>query len=171
MTAPASSGFALVSNDGFRGASEVLKNYFEEIGGRPQPSKLGKRKSSSRLKATSPSPVPKKSKRTYGNDEELMGEIAQKTGSWVPKKENWESEIASIDTVERDRDTGKLWAFIYFTNNKRSKVGMELVYKHCPLAMLKFYERHLSVTPTSQGSRAIRFDRAYIIACRTDLRS
>ncbi len=69
----------------------------------------------------------------------------QKTGSWTPKKENWESEIASIDTVERDRDTGKLWAFIYFNNNKRSKIGMELVYKHCPVAMLKFYERHLSV--------------------------
>ena len=134
-----------------RGASLALDNYFESIGGRPQPpSKLGKRKSSSQLKPSSASPAPKKSKRTNGNnDDDSMEDITfqdiQRTGSWTPKKENWESEIASIDTVERDRDTGKLWAFIYFNNNKRSKVGMEMVYKHCPIAMLKFYERHLSV--------------------------
>lgn len=77
--------------------------------------------------------------------EDIPSQVTQKTGSWTPKKENWESEIASIDTVERDRDTGKLWAFIYFNNNKRSKVGMEMVYKHCPIAMLKFYEQHLLV--------------------------
>ncbi|KAF7504389.1 hypothetical protein GJ744_002255 [Endocarpon pusillum] len=133
------------------GASLVLDSYFESIGGRPQAqSKLGKRKSSSQLKPSSASPVPKKSKRTNGNtDDDSMEDInsqgIQKTGSWTPKKENWESEIASIDTVERDRETGKLWAFIYFNNNKRSKVGMEMVYKHCPIAMLKFYERHLKI--------------------------
>ena len=79
-----------------------------------------------------------------------MDDLPQKTGTWTPKTANWESEIASIDTVERDRETGKLWAYIFFTNNKRSKVGMEMVYKHCPLAMLKFYERHLSVSTIPQ---------------------
>jgi chromobox protein 1 len=82
-----------------------------------------------------------------GDDEEMMEDTHEKTGRWTPKKENWESEITSIDTVERDRESGKLWVFIYFTNGKRSKIGMEMVYKHCPLAMLKFYERHLSVSP------------------------
>lgn len=124
----------------------MLDSYFEEIGGRPEPpARLGKRKSSSHLKAASDSPIPKRSKRTNGNDDESAASLPQTTGTWTPKKENWDNDIAAIDTVERDRDTGKLWAFIYFTNKKRSKVGMELVYKHCPLPMLKFYERHLSV--------------------------
>lgn len=126
------------------GASEILDSYFETIGGRPQAaSKLGKRKSASYLKGPSDSPAPKKSKRINGNDDESMGDTDRKTGTWVPDKKNWETEIASIDTVERDRDTGKLWAFILFNNDKRSKIGMEMVYKHCPLAMLKFYESHL----------------------------
>lgn len=129
-----------------RGASEVLQRYFKELGGRPQPaSKLGKRKSSSQLKAASDSPAPKKSKRANGNGDGSMDDHPQRTGSWVPDTKNWESEIASIDTVERDRDTGKLWAFIYFTNGKRSRIGMEIVYQRCPIPMLKFYEKHLSV--------------------------
>jgi chromobox protein 1 len=154
---------AHVSDNVFRGASEVLEKYFEQIGGRPQPpGKLGKRKSQSQLKGDSGSPAAKKSKRTNGNDEESMDDSIQKTGTWTPKKENWETEIRAIDTVERDRLTGKLWAFILFNNNKRSKVGMELVYKHCPLAMLKFYERHLSVLPIPQRSLAICFDQVHV---------
>ena len=125
----------------------MLDNYFKRIGGRPEPtSKLGKRKSASQLKQTSDSPIPKRSKRTNTNDEESVGGSSQAASTWTPKSENWESEIDKIDTVERDGETGKLWAFILFKNNmKRTKVGMDKVYKHCPLAMLKFYERHLLV--------------------------
>lgn len=139
----------------------MLDKYFESIGGRPQAGKLGKRKSTAQLKGASDSPAPKRSKRTNGNDDESMDDLpVQKTGTWTPKKENWESEISSIDTVERDHGTGKLWVFIYFNNDKRSKVGMEMVYKHCPIAMLKFYERHLSVSANSWISLAICFDQA-----------
>jgi Chromo shadow domain len=161
----------LVSNIICRGASEVLQSYFQNLGGRPQPpSKLGKRKSTSQLKTASEPSAPKRSKRSNGNDNESMDDLPQKTGSWMPKQHNWESEIASIDTVERDRETGKLWAFIYFTNSKRSKVGMEMVYKHCPIPMLKFYERHLSVFPTPQRSLAICLGPSTWFSCRRDLR-
>ncbi len=125
----------------------MLDKYFEKLGGRPQSTKLGKRKSSSQLKNASGSQAPKKSKRTNSNGDESMDEFPQeeRIGTWIPKKDSWEHDIKSIDTVERDRDTGKLWAFLIFDNGKRSKVGMEMIYKHCPIAMLKFYERHLSV--------------------------
>jgi Chromo shadow domain len=112
------------------------------------------------MKASSDSPAPKKPKRINGNDDESMDDTDRKTGTWMPKKENWETEIASIDTVERDRETGKLWAFIHFNNKKRSKIAMELVYKHCPLAMLRFYESHLSVPNPFQRSLAICLNRA-----------
>lgn len=128
----------------------MLDKYFERIGGRPEPSRLGKRKSALQLKQTSDSPVPKRSKRTNTNDEDSVNGSSQAASTWTPKSENWEREIDKIDTVERDGETGKLWAFILFKNNmKRTKVGMDKVYKHCPLAMLKFYERHLLVLPSS----------------------
>jgi Chromo shadow domain len=97
-------------------------------------------------------------------------ERTEKTGSWTPKSTNWENEIASIDTVERDRETGKLWVFIYFTNGKRSKVGMDKVYKHCPVAMLKFYERHLSVSPDSSEISHHSPSTPEVDECRRDLR-
>lgn len=56
---------------------------------------------------------------------------------------DWEPEIERIDTVDCDVDTKKLNAYIIFKNGKRTKVGMDMVYKHCPRAMLKFYEGHL----------------------------
>ena len=69
----------------------------------------------------------------------------QPLGSWTPKAANWEDEIAEVDTIERDHATGKLWVFLSFTNGKKTRVGMDKVYKHCPLTMLRFYEQHLSV--------------------------
>ena len=64
---------------------------------------------------------------------------------WTPTSKDWEPEIERVDTVDRDPATKKLHAYIIFRNGKRIKVGMEMVYKHCPRAMLKFYEEHLSV--------------------------
>ena len=64
---------------------------------------------------------------------------------WTPTSKDWEPEIERVDTVDRDPSTKKLHAYIIFRNGKRIKVGMEMVYKHCPRAMLKFYEEHLSV--------------------------
>ena len=129
-----------------RGASEILQQYFESIGGRPQPpAKAGKRKSSSNLKTASDTPAQKRSRRANGGEDDFSEAKLEHAGSWVPKKSNWENEIASVDTVERDQETGKLWALVQFTNNKRSRVGMDLIHKRCPLAMLRFYESHLSV--------------------------
>jgi Chromo shadow domain len=152
----------------------VLKDYFKRIGGRPETSKLGKRKSAANLKQTSDSPVPKRSKRNNTNDEESVDGQSQATSTWTPKSENWEREIEKIDTVERDGETGKLWAFILFKNNmKRTKVGMDKVYKHCPLAMLKFYESHLLVL-TSSLKYLLRFpssERRPMACLRDPLRS
>jgi chromobox protein 1 len=65
------------------------------------------------------------------------------TRAWEPNVVDWEPLIEKIDTVERNHETDKLYAFIDFKNGRKTKVGMEKVYKHCPRAMLKFYEEHL----------------------------
>jgi chromobox protein 1 len=116
-----------------------MEEYFTSIGGRPDtgsaPKKAqGKRKSRQSL-ADQATPA-KKSRRN------TTSEVLSK---WTPHASNWEPEIERVDTIDRDTDKKKLNAYIIFKNGKRVKVGMEMVYKHCPRAMLRFYEEHLSV--------------------------
>jgi chromobox protein 1 len=116
-----------------------MEEYFTSIGGRPStrsaPKKTqGKRKS--RQSLPDQAAPTKKSKRNTTSTE---------FSRWTPHASNWEPEIERVDTVDREPDTKKLNAYIIFKNGKRVKVGMEMVYKHCPRAMLRFYEQHLSV--------------------------
>jgi len=64
------------------------------------------------------------------------------TESWTPKKEDWEPLVEKIETVEKDT-TGQLVAYVVFKNGKKTKVGMDKIYRHCPRPMLNFYENHL----------------------------
>jgi chromobox protein 1 len=116
-----------------------MEEYFASIGGRPDtgsaPKKTqGKRKSGQSLSDQAiPAKRPKRSTTSEG------------LSMWTPHASNWEPEIERVDTIDRDPDTKKLNAYIMFKNGKRVKVGMEMVYNHCPRAMLRFYEEHLSV--------------------------
>ena len=61
----------------------------------------------------------------------------------MPKGIDWEDQIDKVETIERNEDTDKLMAFIRFKNGKRTKITMEMVYRHCPRPMLRFYEANL----------------------------
>jgi chromobox protein 1 len=114
-----------------------MEPYFKSVGGRPDAeTKTGLRKRKSTFSTPDQPTSAKKSKRN-GSSENVS--------TWTPASKNWEPEIERVDTVDRDPATQKLNAYIIFKNGKRIKVGMEMVYKHCPKAMLKFYEEHLSV--------------------------
>jgi chromobox protein 1 len=111
-----------------------MEDYFKSIGGRPNTETTKKRKPTSSIP-----------------DQQTSAKRPRRNGSpgglsmWTPTSKDWEPEIERVDTVDRDPATKKLHAYIIFRNGKRIKVGMEMVYKHCPRAMLKFYEEHLSV--------------------------
>jgi chromobox protein 1 len=120
-----------------RDSITLMEAYFASIGGRPDieaKTAPKKRKSTTTLPDQ---PISAKKSKRNGASEDLS--------TWTPIFKNWEPEIERVDTVDRDPDTKKLNAYIIFKNGKRIKVGMEMVYKHCPTAMLKFYEEHLSV--------------------------
>ena len=111
-----------------------MQSYYKSIGGRP-----GKNK---------PPAASKKRKSVY--DEELSDakKKPKENGTplkseWLPKQENWEPLILKVDTVDRDPETYQLFAYIHFKNGKMNRVSMDMVYKHCPRAMLQFYEDHL----------------------------
>ncbi len=124
----------------YRESRALLAAYRETIGGPPDATNITKaaakrRKSTQFLKGETPSSTKRRKKN--GSPEELS--------DWTPSGLSWEKEIIRVDTVDRDPVTKKLTAYIMFKNKKMAKVGMDKVYKHCPLAMLKFYEDHLSV--------------------------
>ena len=127
-----------------RTAQEALADYHRRNGGVPQkPTKsVKKRKPAASLKEagsideSSPDPTTSRKRRRGSAESEI--------DDWTPKGLDWEPQIAEIKTVARD-DDGKLLAYIRFKNGKNVKVRMDLVYKHCPRPMLKFYEEHLYV--------------------------
>ena len=122
-----------------RDSKKLMEEYFVSSGGRPDQGtsqKPAPQKRKSNHSSTDQAPSSKRSKR-HGLSDELS--------TWTPLGRDWEPEIERVDTVDRDPDTKKLNAYIIFTNGKRVKFGMEMVYKHCPRAMLRFYEDHLSV--------------------------
>ncbi|KIX95695.1 uncharacterized protein Z520_08402 [Fonsecaea multimorphosa CBS 102226] len=126
-------------------ARQLLAAYHEKLGGAPvPPTKRTKSKQKLREQPSSEdlAPPPKR-RRRKGNDD-VSASPAEETelGTWLPNKEDWEGLVVKVETVERD-ETGQLLAYISFKNGKRSKVGMDMVYRHCPRPMLKFYEEHL----------------------------
>ncbi len=104
--------------------------------------KKSKSKQSLRRQAsTSESPAPKRQRRSNGAG--AAGSASpEEVGTWLPAKEDWEPLVDKVETIER-QEGGQLMAFVLFTNGKRSRVSMEMIYRHCPRPMSKFYEEHL----------------------------
>ncbi|OJJ45484.1 hypothetical protein ASPZODRAFT_144113 [Penicilliopsis zonata CBS 506.65] len=126
-------------------AEEALNDYFESIGGRPQPPQAqrgrGKRKSMTKDATpvkTAEEPVKRrrKSKGVTEPVEDIKTETSDETeevGDWVPKGKSWEHEVVSVDTIIRDPDTKSLYAYLFWKNGKRSKVSIQTCYAKCPL--------------------------------------
>ena len=77
---------------------------------------------------------------SYASEED--DDLREDDEGWLPKRASWDADIEEIETLARD-ELQNLTAMIKFKNGKRKKVAMNLVYKHCPIPMLKFYEAHL----------------------------
>ncbi|KAF9888689.1 hypothetical protein FE257_008447 [Aspergillus nanangensis] len=118
------------------GAEDLVKEYFKQLGGRPQkPGKQPGRKRKSMgagAGATkSETAEPKRQRKSQGPPS-----TAESNGSgdeipdWVPKNKSWEDYVEGVDTIIRDADTSGLIAYLHWTNGKKTK-------------MLEFYEKHL----------------------------
>lgn len=122
------------------GANDVLEEYYKKIGGRPQkpapkPGPGRKRKSTADSKSVTPSATPAtepKRRRKSAKAEETPVETDLEMDDWVPKSNNWEKELESVDTIIRDPETNGLYAFILWKNGKRSRVSIESCYEKCP---------------------------------------
>lgn len=121
------------------GANDVLEEYYKQIGGRPQkpapkPGPGRKRKSTGDSKSVTPAPsaAEPKRRRKSAKAEETHVDTDLEMDDWVPKSNNWEKELQSVDTIIRDPENNGLYAFILWKNGKRSRVAIESCYEKCP---------------------------------------
>lgn len=124
--------------DNMDGAVDVMKEYFEEIGGRPEPTGGQKRKgrpSIAKSDSGTPAAIAKRPKQEK---------------QWSPPPGSWEHDVSHIDTVEEQRDpkTGDLirYAYLVWNNQKKTQHPLKHVYQKCPQKMLVYYESHLVFT-------------------------
>jgi chromobox protein 1 len=124
-TSGASSALGWTHTDTNRvGALDVVKEYFEEIGGRPDPKVGQKRKGrQSGVKSESATPA--------AGVKKVKAEKA-----WAPPQGSWEHDVDYIDTVEERADpkTGELarFAYLVWTNDKKTQHPLKHVYQKCP---------------------------------------
>jgi chromobox protein 1 len=127
------------------GATEVLKEYFESIGGRPvapekKPKKRGRKKSG----------VPESQESTPAAPAIPPAKRAKK--AWEPPPGSWENDVEEVTTVDEKENlqTGKVerQACLNWKNGHKTQHSLPIIYRKCPQKMLQYYERHLVFTTT-----------------------
>jgi chromobox protein 1 len=121
----ASPGFGwAVANKDRDGAVDVLNEYFEEIGGRPEAKSAQKRKSRPSGVKSQPATPATSAKRV------------KQEKAWSPPPGSWEHDVDYIDTVEERQDpkTGELakFAYLVWNNDKKTQHPLKHVYQKCP---------------------------------------
>ncbi|KAF2732542.1 hypothetical protein EJ04DRAFT_469935 [Polyplosphaeria fusca] len=121
--------------DNLTGAMDVLREYWEAIGGKPE---VKSRKRKGRKSAAESESTPAQIKRV------------KKEKEWSPPPGSWELDVDHVDTVEEsvDNTTGKLarFAYLVWSNQKKTQHPLNHVYQKCPQKMLQYYESHLVFT-------------------------
>ncbi|KAI5280326.1 hypothetical protein KEM52_004148 [Ascosphaera acerosa] len=125
-------------------AKEVVKEYFDKIGGRPvkPTAQKKKRKSTSAARKTeTPEPststsagATKKARRSTSRASTAGASTAAGLPDGIPRSANWEKDVESIDTIMRDPDdpTGPLFVYLNWTDGRKSRVSTEVANKKCP---------------------------------------
>lgn len=110
-------------------AADVLKEYYEDIGGRPE-NKGTKRKGRASMAKSETGTPASSSKRAKNATEETIEK------AWSPPPGSWEHDVSHIDTVEQSIDpkTGKevKYAYLVWNNQKKTQHPLKHVYTKCP---------------------------------------
>lgn len=110
----------------------MLKEYFEEIGGRPEKLAKGtKRKgpAAAATKSETATPVSTAKRSRRAADSPVAA-------PWSPPPGSWEHDVSHIDTVEQSLDpkTGKeaKFAYLVWNNQKKTQHPLKHIYTKCP---------------------------------------
>ena len=110
-------------------AADVLKEYFEDIGGRPEKPEKGTKRKGRASTAKSETGTPASTKRSKTKEEPVEK-------AWSPPPGSWEHDVSHIDTVEQNVDpkTGKdtRFAYLVWNNQKKTQHPLKHIYTKCP---------------------------------------
>lgn len=110
-------------------APDILQEYFERIGGKPEVNN-GKKRKIRKSGAASESATPASSSKRSKYDS------LKKEQRWEPPKGSWEHEVSHVETVEQRRDekTGEWQKFGYLSwkNGKKTQHPLSAIYNKCP---------------------------------------
>ncbi|KAL1966967.1 hypothetical protein VTN77DRAFT_3711 [Rasamsonia byssochlamydoides] len=124
------------------GAKEAVEEYFESLGGRPQPPEKPTKKRKS-MAATPESAGAKRGRKSRGATNGTKTPEYAEIPTWMPDSKNWDREVTKVETIMRDPETGNLMVYLQWQNGKKSRVSIDQCYEKIPMKMLKFYEEHL----------------------------
>jgi chromobox protein 1 len=119
----------------------VLTEYFERIGGRPEPKghKRKSRKSDAGVKSETGTPI--------ASTKRVKAEKA-----WSPPPGSWEHDVDYVDNVEEtsDPNTGEFGRFAYLVwkNHNKTQHPLKHVYQKCP--------QKVRLSPIQKGNRLLR---------------
>jgi chromobox protein 1 len=117
------------------GAADVLAEYHEEIGGRPQPKGMKRKAAPTGGKSESGTPAAS-SKRGRPADDKPAPKVEK---AWSPPPGSWEHDVSYVDTVEElsdgvDPKTGnkRVQAYVVWKNQRKTSHPLRLLYQKCP---------------------------------------
>jgi chromobox protein 1 len=118
------------------GAVEVLSEYWEQIGGRPEAKTGAKRKGRKSAAPESETGTPAS-----------VAKRPRKEKEWSPPPGSWEQDVDYVETVSETIDTKtgqpQRFAYLVWNNRKKSQHPLHHIYTKCPQKMLQYYESHL----------------------------
>ncbi|KAK9330825.1 hypothetical protein V1520DRAFT_109375 [Lipomyces starkeyi] len=117
------------------GAREMVEEYLEKIGGRPEPPSHVKRKRGVALRR-------QKAMKVEDNTSDSIGKVKNDEASDLPLG-SWETKIKEIKSISKT-DQGKLLFTIEWADGQKdAAVEAQVLYSKAPQKALQFYEAHI----------------------------
>jgi chromobox protein 1 len=118
------------------GAIDVLNEYFQKIGGRPEPKGQKRKGRPSAAGTKSESGIPASSTKRVKADTEEKKMKEKREAQWSPPPGSWEHDVSYIDTVEQTKNpkTGEpeKFAYLVWMNGRKTQHPLKHVYQKCP---------------------------------------
>jgi hypothetical protein len=136
-------------------ASKILNEYLEKVGGKEailaawqekkDATKKGKKRSRASTGAEATNGTKRGKKNGHPKDESPPASASK--AEWKPPTGSWEEHVTGIDACEGNDNN--VVVYLTWKGGHKTQHPLAAVYKRCPQKMLKFYESHLFVKPTS----------------------
>jgi chromobox protein 1 len=87
--------------------------------------------------AAEPKRQRRKSEKKSQDVKDVKADAEENGTDWVPKGKSWDKDVLEVDTIVRDPENNGLYAWLVFTNGRKSRVTIEACYEKCPMKVCR----------------------------------